>query len=66
MHDPTTENKEDVQTIEIFIILLYNRMSSEKDINQARKALFCQKGRSIENIPPTKAALVQHIKWAIF
>ena len=48
------------------MILLYDRTSSLEDINQARKHLFAQKGRSIENIPPTKAALVQHIKRAVY
>ena len=35
-------------------------------VNQARKQLFTQKGRSIEGIPPTKAALIQHTKWATY
>ena len=48
------------------LILLYDRTSSLEDINQAKKHLFAQKGRSIENIPPTKAALVQHIKRAVY
>ena len=47
-----------VTSLERFVILLYDRTSSLEDINQARKHLFAQKGRSIENIPPTKAALV--------
>ena len=55
-----------VTSLERFVILLYDRTSSLEDINQARKHLFAQKGRSIENIPPTKAALVQHIKRAVY
>ena len=55
-----------VASLERFVILLYDRTSSLEDINQARKHLFAQKGRSIENIPPTKAALVQHIKRAVY
>ena len=31
----------------------------------ARKELFTKKGRPIENIPPTKGALIQHIKRAV-
>ena len=30
-------------------------------VNSARKELFTQKGRTIDGLPPTKAALVQHI-----
>ena len=55
-----------VTSLERFVILLYDRTSSLEDINQARKHLFAQKGRSIENIPLTKAALVQHIKRAVY
>ena len=55
-----------VASLEQFVILLYDRTSSLEDINQARKHLFAQKGRSIENIPLTKAALVQHIKRAVY
>ena len=55
-----------VTSLERFVILLYDRTSSLEDINQARKHLFAQKGRSIKNIPPTKAALVQHIKGAVY
>lgn len=55
-----------VTSLERFVILLYDRTSSLEDINQARKHHFAQKGRSIENIPQTKAALVQHIKRAVY
>ena len=34
--------------------------------NLARKNLFTQKARAIDNIPPTQAALLQHTKRAIF
>ena len=34
---------------------------STTDVNEARKILFCRDNRSIENIPPTKQALIQHI-----
>eukprot|EP00057_Strongylocentrotus_purpuratus_P023508 XP_011677982.1 PREDICTED: Golgi apparatus protein 1-like [Strongylocentrotus purpuratus] len=32
------------------------------EVNDARKQLFAQKSRNLENIPPTQAALKQHIK----
>ena len=44
--------------------LLYDRTSDQVSVNNARKLLFTQKSRSLENLPPTQAALVQHIKRA--
>ena len=35
-------------------------------VNQASKQLFTQNGRSIEGIPPTKAALIQHTNQATY
>ena len=35
-------------------------------MNQARKDLFAQKGTTIELIPPTQAALIQHVKRATY
>lgn len=43
-------------SIERFILLLYNRVSPDDSVNKAT-----QKGREIENIPPTQDALRQHV-----
>ncbi|KAG7155211.1 hypothetical protein Hamer_G025546 [Homarus americanus] len=40
-----------------FIDVLYNRISDQKCLNQARKQLITQKGRSLDGLPPTRAAL---------
>lgn len=48
------------------MILMYNRTSTVQSLNQARIALFTQKGRSLENIPSTSATLIQHIKRAVY
>ena len=50
----------------MYTILLYDRTSTCTNINEAHKQLFAIKGRTIGNIPPTKAALEQHIKRAIY
>lgn len=34
-------------------------------VNAARKKLFAKKGKSIENIPPSLDALIQHSKGAV-
>ena len=46
--------------------MLYDRTSSQKSINEARKQLFTQKGRAIDGLPPTQAAFIQHIMRAVF
>ncbi len=48
------------------MILLYDRTSSEEDVNVARKQLFAQKGRPMDGLPPTKAALKEHTKRAAY
>lgn len=59
----TPESVESViKPLERFVILLYDRTSTLDCVNQARKQLFTQKGRSIEGLPPTKAALILHTK----
>jgi hypothetical protein len=52
--------------LERFIVLLYDRTCPKMKFNEARKMLFAQKGRSLELIPPTRAALVQHVKRAVY
>ena len=48
--------------LERFVVLVYNRTSDIVEVNEARKQLFTQKSRPLENIPPTRAALEQHVK----
>ena len=55
-----------IKPMERFVILLYDCTSNLECGNQAQMQLFTQKGRSIEGIPPTKAALIQHTKWATY
>ena len=52
--------------LERFLILLYDPISSLECVNRAQKQRFTQKGRSIKDIPPTKAALIQHTKQAAY
>lgn len=48
--------------LECLVVLMYDRTSNTMEVNEARKYLFTQKSRALENIPPRKAALEQHIK----
>ena len=43
---------------------MYSRKCSASGVNEARKELFAQCSRTMENIPPTKAALLQHVRRA--
>ncbi|CAC5382302.1 unnamed protein product [Mytilus coruscus] len=52
--------------IERFVVLMYDRTSECLRVDAARKYLFTRKGRSIENIPQSSAALHQHIKRAAY
>ena len=57
---------EDVMlTIERFVILLYDRTSTCTDINKARQKIFAKRN-NIKRIPPTRAALEQHVKRATY
>ncbi|KAG7153951.1 hypothetical protein Hamer_G027474, partial [Homarus americanus] len=51
---------------ERFIVLFYDRTSTCCDVNVLRKKLFSRKSRSLEHLPPTRAALEQHIKRAAY
>ena len=62
MHGNLTEKAQ--SQIERFVILMYDRTSDVLEINKARKELFTKKSRSLENLPPTQAALKEHTKRA--
>ena len=51
-----------ISVLERFVVLLHDRTSDQVSVNNARKLLLTQKSRSLENLPPTQTALVQHIK----
>jgi hypothetical protein len=68
-HLSTPQNQvslEDVHALEQFVIIQYSRTCPFTSVNEARQSIFAQGTRSIENIPPTKDALEQHIKRAAF
>ena len=62
MADPISDRT--LEVIERFVLLMYSRTSDLSRVNDARKQLFGQKSRSLENIPPTQAAMEQHLKRA--
>ena len=42
--------------------ILYNKASDLEHVNEARKELFCQKGKTMEELPPAQVSLLQHCK----
>ena len=67
-HYTTSPNEFDEMKLapfEKFVVLLYVQICSEASVDPARKFLFAWRGRQIEAIPPTRAALFQHTKRAI-
>lgn len=46
---------------ERFVVLMYDRSSGCETTDAARLELFTHKSRSIDCIPPTSAALFQHV-----
>ena len=63
---PAQISDEHIAVLERFTILLYDRTSTVLSIDEAQQQLFTKKGRTMDAIPPTKAALVQHINRAVF
>ena len=61
-HAPAEVANDYMDEIERFFVVLYKRTSSLKKVNEARKQLFAHGNRKVENIPPTKEALCQHVK----
>ncbi|MES9879344.1 MAG: hypothetical protein ABW185_00490 [Sedimenticola sp.] len=54
-----------MQCIEQLTVLMYSKNSSSVTVNEARRLMFTHSLRSLESIPPTKAALYQHVKRTI-
>ena len=59
---PRETSHESMELLVRFAVLMYDRTSDATEVNDVRRHLFTQKSRTLENIPPTQAALKQHIK----
>ena len=54
-----------MQCIERFVVLIYSKSCGSATVNDARHHLFSTGSRSLDNIPPTQAALFEHVKRSI-
>ena len=50
-----------IAVLQRFVVLMYDRSSTLTTVDAARQTLFARNSKSLENIPPTEAALRQHI-----
>ena len=60
-NSPVNISERTLGETERFVIIMYNRASDCKLVNEARKKMFA-KGRQIQNIPSAQAALTEHTK----
>ncbi|XP_056134724.1 mucin-5AC [Lampris incognitus] len=59
---PTSVSDCDLQHLERFVVLMYDRSSAATGVDEARPDLFARKQRPYNSIPPTQAALREHAK----
>ena len=50
-----------IAILQRFVVVMYDRSSILITVDAARQTLFARNSKSLENIPPTEAALRQHI-----
>ncbi|KAK4304447.1 hypothetical protein Pmani_023602 [Petrolisthes manimaculis] len=63
---PPVVDEMDIQIIEMYVVSLYDRSSTVTSVNNARFDMFARKQRSFDAIPPTRSALVEHIRRASY
>ena len=63
---PSMISNNDMEAIERYVVLLYQRTSTLSHVNDAKKQLFAFENRKIENVSPTFCALEQHVKTAVY
>ena len=59
---PVAINEANLQSLERFVVLVYDRSSPLKAVNEARLEMFARKQKMYDTIPPTQDALYQHIR----
>lgn len=55
----------DMRVIEEFVVIMYDRSSSTDRVDEARFDLFARRQKPYNSIPPSRAALVQHVKRSV-
>ena len=60
-----TQDSNEFQQLERFIVKMYSKTVDAQTVNEGRKLLFAA-NQNMEKLPPTKDALLQHVKRAVF
>ena len=55
-----------VSAIERFISLMYDKITYISNVNDCQRMLLTKESKTIDNIPPTRNALIQHVKSAVY
>ncbi|VDI68770.1 cell adhesion molecule 3 [Mytilus galloprovincialis] len=63
---PVLVSDADMELIEAFVVVMYDRTTTTFDINESRLELFARKRRQFDTIRPTRAALLDHTKLATY
>ena len=61
-HFPTEVTDTDLNTLERFVVLMYDRSSAATGVDEARLHMCARKQRPYDSILPTQAALREHAK----
>ena len=62
----TALDNADLQSLEKFVVVIYDRSSADTRVNDVRLNLFARKQRTYDAIPPTQSALKLHSKRAAY
>ena len=63
--DPEQINDVHVQRLERMVIIMFSKSCGSSRVDEARHHLFSNGTKSLENMPPTQPALIQHTKRAL-
>ena len=58
---PDEISDDEFELLEFFVVRSYSKTYNTKEVNEARQILFSRDNNVIENIPPTKGVLRQHV-----
>ena len=53
--------QDSMEMISRYTVVMYNRTSNSTNVNEARRTLFIKDGKDLDSIPPTEAALFEHV-----
>ena len=54
------------QLLERLIVVLYDKSSPLTSVNEIRQDLLCQRNISMDRLPPTQNALLQHLRRGVY